>query len=99
MNRARYERLPPELQRAVDDVSGTALVERFGAWWKAWEEPGIAAALARNHTVTHLTEGERDRWRRAVQPVIDDRLGELAATGVDAQAIYRAAQRYLALGA
>jgi TRAP-type C4-dicarboxylate transport system substrate-binding protein len=99
MNRTRYETLPPDLQRAVDDVSGDALIGRFGAWWKSWEEPGVAAVLARGHTVTRLTEGERDRWRRAVQPVIDGRLAELAAQGIDAQAIYRAAKRYLEAGA
>jgi TRAP-type transport system periplasmic protein len=99
MNRARFEGLAPELQRAVEDVSGDALVERFGGWWKSWEEPGVAAVLARGHTITRLTESERDRWRRAVQPVIDDRLAALAADGVDAPAIYRAAQRYLARSA
>jgi TRAP-type C4-dicarboxylate transport system substrate-binding protein len=99
MNRARYDALPPELQQAVDDVSGDALTDKFGEWWKRWEEPGVAAVLAQGHAITHLREGELARWRQAVQPVIDRRLEALEAEGIDAAAIYDAARRYLESGA
>jgi TRAP-type C4-dicarboxylate transport system substrate-binding protein len=99
MNRARYDGLPPELQHAIDDVSGDALMDQFGGWWKRWEEPGVAAVLAQGHTITRLGESERRRWQVAVQPVIDRRLEALAVEGIDAAAIYHAARRYLESGA
>jgi TRAP-type transport system periplasmic protein len=98
MNRARYDGMPPELRHAVDDVSGDALMDRFGDWWKRWEEPGIAAVVAQGHSITRLGESERNRWREIVQPVIDHRLDALAAQGIDAAAIYRAARRYIERG-
>jgi TRAP-type C4-dicarboxylate transport system substrate-binding protein len=95
MNRARYEDLAPHLRQAVDDVSGDALIGRFGAWWTRWEGEGIAAILERGHTVTRLAERERERWQDMLRPVIHERLAALAADGIDAHAIYAAAQRYL----
>jgi TRAP-type C4-dicarboxylate transport system substrate-binding protein len=99
MNRARYDALPRDLQQAVDDVSGDALMGRFGDWWKRWEKPGVEAVLAQGHTITRLQESERRRWQEVVQPVIDHRLDALAAEGIDAVEIYRAARRYLESGA
>jgi TRAP-type C4-dicarboxylate transport system substrate-binding protein len=98
MNRARYERLAPELQAAIDDVSGAALVGRFGAWWERWEAAGVSAVIARGHTMTRLSEAERARWRAAVEPAIGAHLDGLSCEGIDARAIYEAAQRYLAAG-
>lgn len=98
MNRTRYDGLPPELRQAIDDVSGDTLANRFGDWWRRWEDSGIAAVMAQGHTITRLRESERNRWREIVQPVIDQRLATLAAQGIDAAAIYRAARRYLERG-
>jgi TRAP-type C4-dicarboxylate transport system substrate-binding protein len=96
MNRARYEGLSAALRSAIDAVSGSALVPRFGPWWAAWEGPGRAAAAAPGHTVTRLDPAEGERWRRRVAPVIERRLAELEGQGVAARAIYAAAGRFIA---
>ena len=98
MNRGRYESLAPDLQAAIDNVSGEALVDRFGAWWASWEAEGIAEVVARGHTMTRLDETERQHWQTAVAPAIDAHLERLAGEGIDAKTIYAAAQRYLGAG-
>jgi TRAP-type C4-dicarboxylate transport system substrate-binding protein len=95
MNRNRYDGLASDLRQAIDDVSGDALVGRFGGWWRDWEAPGVAAVMAQGHAINRLDEAERARWQRRVQPVVDDHLAALAAEGIDTPAIYGAARRFL----
>jgi TRAP-type transport system periplasmic protein len=92
MNRARWQALPADLQRAVTSASGPALIERFGAWWQGWEAPGRACADAPGQVVTRLPAGELERWRQAAAPAIEDHVDRLTRAGVsDARDVYEAA--------
>lgn len=96
MNGASYRRLPGHLRQAVDAVSGEALVAKFGAWWQAWERPGIDEARRRGHVINHLDAAERARWQAMAEPAITAWLDSLEAQGNnDAAAIYRAARKFV----
>lgn len=77
MNRSRYESLPDDIRAAVDAISGDNLIPKFGPWWDKWDEPGRQDALKAGNTITELTEDERQRWREALQPMIDAYLDDL----------------------
>ena len=93
MNQDSYDGLSPEAQACVDENSGDALVGKFGDWWDAWDQPGREEAEAAGHEIVTLSDEERDRWREALQPMIESYLDTVESEGVDnAREIYQAMQ-------
>ena len=97
MNQQRFDSLPEDVQAAIDELSGEALVSKFGDWWNTWDEAGIADIEAAGNPVVTLSDEERDRWREALAPMIDAYLDQIEAQGVtNARAIYAKAQELVA---
>ncbi|MBM3558264.1 MAG: TRAP transporter substrate-binding protein, partial [Alphaproteobacteria bacterium] len=65
MNEAKYRSLPEDLRKAIDEVSGEALIERMGKYWDKWDDLGRDAAKARGNAVTPLAPEEKARWEKA----------------------------------
>ena len=87
MNRASYEGLPEDIRRIIDDTTGMALAKRLGRLWHDDEEPGRKIAAERGHAILPLPDAERERWREATQPVIEEWLKRVSAMGYDAEAM------------
>jgi TRAP-type transport system periplasmic protein len=97
MNKQRYEGLPPDVRKAIDDTSGDWLVERFGAWWDKWDDLGRAAAKAHGNVASKLSKEERARWEKTAQPVIDAWLARMEKEGApNARELYAEAKRLVA---
>lgn len=97
MNQNVYDNLPDDVRAAIDELSGEALIGRFGDWWNQWDAPGLAAAEMANQPILRLSEDERDRWRKALAPMIDAWLETLAAEGVEnPRDLYAETQRLVA---
>jgi TRAP-type transport system periplasmic protein len=97
MNQNKYDSLPEDVRKVIDDISGEALVGKFGAWWTKWDEPGMEAIAKKGNSVTTLTDAQRDEWRTALQPMIDDYLTDMESKGVkNAREIYAKAQELVA---
>ena len=82
MNEKTYESLPAEIRKAIDAISGDWLVAKFGDWWNKWELAGKTDAIRRGDRVIVIDETTRDKWRKAVQPMITRTLARLKASGV-----------------
>lgn len=92
MNQARWLALPEPMREAIDRVSRTALIERFGTWWAKWELPGRAAARAPGHHTVQLLPAELERWRQAAAPAIAGHLDALTRSGLTAaRSVFQAA--------
>ncbi|NBC94937.1 MAG: C4-dicarboxylate ABC transporter [Deinococcus-Thermus bacterium] len=97
MNQGTYDDLPEAVRAEIDAMSGESLVAQFGDWWDAWDAPGLEAAEARGNAISFLTDAERERWRAALDPMIEDWLDAMEADGIDdARAIYARAQELVA---
>ena len=97
MNQDRFDELPTDVQACIDKLSGDALVASFGEWWDAWDAPGREAAEARGNEIRVLSDEERERWREALQPMIEAYLDQLESEGVDnAREIYEAMKTKIA---
>jgi TRAP-type C4-dicarboxylate transport system substrate-binding protein len=95
MNQNSYDSLPDDVRACVDKLSGDTLINQYGEAWNLWDELGLEDAHAHDAVITTLTEEERDQWRAALQPMIEDYLDELESEGVsNAREIYAAAQKY-----
>lgn len=90
MNQAKYDGLPENVRKCIDEASGDALVPKFGDWWDTWDAAGREEAVAAGHTINELSDEERDRWREALKPMIAKYLETMKADGVeDADALYQ----------
>lgn len=97
MNERKYNSLPEDVRKAIDEASGEVLVNRFGAWWNAWDKPGMEDIEKKGNPVTALTDAERDRWRAALAPMIEAYLDSIEKQGVkNAREIYAKAQKLVA---
>lgn len=89
MNEAKYASLPADLKKAIDDTTGTAMVNRFGEWWNRWDQAGLDAVKARGHTIVSVSNDTREKWRVQLKPVIDQELAALEKGGIaNARQIY-----------
>jgi TRAP-type C4-dicarboxylate transport system substrate-binding protein len=97
MNKQRYDGLPADVRKAIDETSGDWLVERFGAWWDKWDELGREAAKARGNVTNKLSKEERERWQKQAQPAIEAWLDRMEKEGApNARELYAEAKRLVA---
>ena len=83
MNKARYDGLPPELKKVIDDNSGPALVELAGAAWdKAIVDGRRIAGDAGNKTLTVKPE-DYEAMRKMSAAVEVEWARDVAAKGLD----------------
>lgn len=93
MNQKKYDSLPENVRKCIDDASGDNLVPKFAGWWDKWDAAGRENAEEAGHTITVLSEEERARWREALQPMIAQYVDTLKAQGItDAAELYKAFQ-------
>lgn len=82
MNEQKYAGLPADVKKAVDDTTGAAMVNRFGALWAKWDQAGVDAVKPRGNVIVPVTEAVREKWRAQLQPVTDGLLAELEKGGI-----------------
>ncbi|TCT12706.1 TRAP-type C4-dicarboxylate transport system substrate-binding protein [Tepidamorphus gemmatus] len=96
MNKDKYESLPDDLKKVIDDNSGLETARWAGRVMDEGDIPGKAAAEARGNTIIILDEAETQRWKEASQPVIVAWIAEMNDKGLDGQALYEDAKALIA---
>ncbi len=96
MNKQLYEGLPPDLRAVIDANSGLPLAREIGAVWDAAEQRGRQAAVDAGNGIVSLTADELERWRVALQPVVDDWIAQADAAGMDGAALVAEARALVA---
>ncbi len=96
MNKAKYESLPADLKKVIDDNSGPETSRLAGKAMDDGDAAGLAAAKRRGNTIITLDPTEVARWRKAAEPVIDGWAAEMKAKNIDAQALIRDARAAIA---
>lgn len=85
MNKAKYDALPADLKKVIDDNSGRKLAAEMAKVWDEVEVPGEAAA-AKNGKVVKMAPAEVAKLRAMVEkPVIARWIEEAKKKGVDGQ--------------
>jgi TRAP-type C4-dicarboxylate transport system substrate-binding protein len=70
MNKQKWDSLPPDAKRVMEDLS-ESWVGVHGAVWDGTDKEGRAFTKSLGNGIVPLTEAESDRWRAAVEPVIE----------------------------
>jgi len=81
MNREKYQSLPADVRRAVDELSGEAWSAKFGPLWDKWDQPVRAGANAPGHKIIVPDAATMAAWREGLRPVTESYLTDLAAHG------------------
>ena len=82
MNQKKYDSLPPDLRKVIDDLSGAWGSEFTGAAWDQNEQHGIDAAKKVGATIYTVPAEERQRWAAKLKPVEEDWLKSMEAKGL-----------------
>jgi TRAP-type C4-dicarboxylate transport system substrate-binding protein len=82
MNQKKYDSLPPDLRKVIDDLSGGWGAEYTGAAWDRNEKDGIDAAKKVGATIYVVPAEERQRWAVKLKPVEDEWVKSMEAKGL-----------------
>jgi TRAP-type transport system periplasmic protein len=92
MNQARYDGLPAELKKVIDDNSGPALSQQIGRIWDASQAAGRKAAQERGNTITMIPAAELDNWIKASASLHDEWAADLDRRGANGKALLQEAR-------
>ncbi|WP_422371675.1 TRAP transporter substrate-binding protein [Hoeflea sp.] len=96
MNQARYDSLPDDLRKILDDATGAEFSAFAGKTQAAFDAPSRKIAEATDNTILQIEGEELQRWRDASQSVIDNWYTEMEAKGIDGKALHAKAQELIA---
>src|SRR6266545_7452827 len=85
MNQKKYDSLPPDLRKIIDDHSGTWGAEFNGKVWDQNEFVGIEAIKKAGATIYTVPPEERQRWAARLKPMEEDWVKSTEAKGLPAR--------------
>jgi len=83
MNKAAYNKLPPDLRKVMDEHSGPELGAQMARTQDEGDVIGRDLALKAGNTIIALEPAETQRWRRTASAVESAWIKEMQAKGVD----------------
>lgn len=89
MNRNRYERLPANLKKVIDETTGLSLSLKGATTYDHQNNEAIAAAK-KDREVILLSDQERQRWVNAFKPLIAQKVEEGEKAGLPARGLISA---------
>ena len=96
MNKARWDSLPADIQKAFKDASGRDWWGQVGDIWRASDEFGIKVATDAGNEHVVLTEEETNAFREALEPVVQRWVDEVTGQGIDGAGLVKKARELIA---
>ncbi len=96
MNQAKYDSLPVDLKKILDDNTGAEFSAYAGKTMAGYDAAGRAIAEATDNEIVVLDEAEVARWKAIAETVRDNWFEEMDAKGIDGEALYDKAQELIA---
>ena len=91
MNQKKYDSLPADLRKIIDDNSGREFSAQAAAALDREARVGRDATIANGNAVYVLPAAEVARWQSATQPIADEWIEEMNAAGHDGRKLHAAA--------
>jgi TRAP-type C4-dicarboxylate transport system substrate-binding protein len=95
MNKDKWAKLPPDLQKVFTYVS-QEYAAKHGAAWDAADHEGREFVTRLKREMIALSPAEQQRWKAAVQPVLDDYVKNAKAKNLPGDALLQDVQAQLA---
>ncbi|WP_195821558.1 TRAP transporter substrate-binding protein [Roseobacter sp. MH60115] len=87
MNKDRYEGLPDDLKKVIDENSGLEFSVFAGGTQADSDGPARQAAADRGNNIVTLNEEETAEWKAVAQPIYDEWVADMNEKGIDGQAL------------
>jgi TRAP-type C4-dicarboxylate transport system substrate-binding protein len=93
MNKDKYEGLPDDLKKVIDDNSGMALTKKVGEMWDKADLIGLQAAKDRGDEIIDIPDPLNDPdWKGPLEKGTQKYLDDVSALGLDAEGVYEKAK-------
>lgn len=96
MNRASYEKLPPDLKKVIDANSGIETAAMFGRAMDEGDKVGREIAEKAKNNIVALDAAETQRWRRTAATVETDWVNEMKGKNIDGAKLLSEARALIA---
>ena len=96
MNQARYDSLPPDLKKVIDNNSGLELSRQMGAAWDASAPPARKLAVEHGNTFYTIPAAELENWQKATAGLADEWVKDVSAKGNDGALLLKSARDLIA---
>ena len=87
MNKDRYEGLPDDLKKVIDDNSGLEFSIFAGGTQSDMDVPSRKIAVDKGNNIVTVSGGDVDAWRAAAQPIYAEWIADMESKGIDGQAL------------
>jgi len=87
MNKDRYEGLPADLQKVIDDNSGLEFSIFAGGTQSDSDGPARQAAVDRGNNIVTVAGDDVQAWRDVAQPIYNEWIADMTSKGIDGQAL------------
>jgi len=96
MNQAKYDSLPADLKKVIDNNSGATLTQQIGKIWDESQAPGRKAAVDRGNVFYMIPSAELDNWMKASAPLHDEWVADMKKRGLPGDQMLKDARELLA---
>lgn len=96
MNKPRFESLPADLQKIIDDNSGMEFSVFAGATQEAADGPARQLAVDRGNNIVTVSGADIDAWKAAAEPIYAGWVADMESKGIDGQALIDEARALIA---
>ncbi len=87
MNKDKYESLPDDLKKVIDDNSGLEFSVFAGGTQEDSDGPAREIALDLGNNIITLDEAQTAQWKEASQPIYEAWVADMNEKGIDGQAL------------
>jgi TRAP-type transport system periplasmic protein len=92
MNQAKYDSLPPDLKKVIDNNSGASVARTFGKQWDASAPPARKQATDRNNAFYTIPASELAQWQKATANLEEEWVRDVSAKGHDGKQLLQSAK-------
>ena len=96
MNKASYDKLPPDLKKVIDNNSGIEAAAMFGRAMDMGDKEGLALAQKAGNNIVTLDATETARWQRTAAGVRAAWYKEVGEKGIDGPKLAAEAEALIA---
>lgn len=86
MNKDKWNALPQEVQKVIEEINAE-WVTKHGEAWDASDMEGIQFFLNQGGQLIGVDANEQARWKKAVEPILEDYIKETRAKGINAKEV------------
>jgi len=95
MNLDKWNSLPPDVQQAIDSVSGMAAAKKYGNVANDLDDEGRAYMAERQKEIIVPPAAELERWKDATRPYWDNWIESVKSKGINGQELIDAATKFM----